>query len=183
MKVLLNVKVPEKNTHVLWEHLLGSVTAFVFMYALLFFGPLFLEAKRSSRHLRDGSETIGGKIIVFFVENPEWQIAISFISVLLYNFWVIHKNRKSDVVKSIVLDDTKVVLTKCNIYFKKELQFEIDQQDFEIAYCDKPTRFNQNRKRLLLSRKTTGEQLAEINPDSWMYNKQKRKLKQLLEMF
>jgi hypothetical protein len=178
MDTLLEIESPKRNTHLLWEHALGSTVSFVGTYAVLFFGPMILTSTRNTK------ETIGFKVFTYWIEHPYHQIFLSIIAVLVFNIYTIVKNSQRNIVVVKVMNDNEnVILELTNYYFKKYETKTIPITDFDIKFEKKSTIFNNDVKRLIFWDTKNKEVVAKLDPDCWIYEGKTKDLMQLLKKY
>lgn len=147
MKQLFSISKPENNSHLIWEHALKSVLGFAGTFAATFFGPMFLGS-RSHRLNRSDEDSLSMKIITFFLENPEINLAICSLVVIIYNVIIFRKNSRIEHVNSISIDESTIEITTTNLRFKNEKTFLIPKSNCIIEFNEKEDEFGEKLRKL-----------------------------------
>jgi hypothetical protein len=158
MKTILKINKPKSNSFIIWEHLLKSAVAFIGTFALLFWGPLFLGSKR--RRNEDG---VGKDVFIYFIEHPEVTIGLSFVAVLINNFYIYHKNRKTKYIVKIDHDESTVNMELTNLYYTTKQLVEISKKDFGFNIENSVSDSNEKRQKIVFKNISDNTILGEID--------------------
>lgn len=177
MKTLLLIPHPGSYNFIIWEHALKTVVMFVGTFAMLFFGPMFLESRS---HHEANENGLGYYIVVFLIENPAVQIGISIFAALIYNIYTFVANRKIQYVVQIhvVGDLAEIHLT--NLYYSKMKIVEMPVADLSYKIENKVTRENEKKQKLKFINRTTTEVIGTIDTKHFFWSEKLREIKAML---
>jgi hypothetical protein len=178
LKVNLKIAKPKDKSFILWEHLLKSAVFFVGTYALLFFAPLFLDAKT---HDSNRSEGIGINIFFFLNKHPEIQLGICLIAVIFINLYVIKKNSSIKYITQIEHDSATIYFQITNLYFTKNQNINIPLTEFEFYFEHTITGNNQKKQKIIFKNSVNNQTIGEINPDHFFWSNHKIQIRNMME--
>ena len=124
LKTILKITQPKNSAHHVWEHLLGSVLAFVSAYIFL----IYIAAKLSQT---DSEKNLGESLI----EHPINMISISLLVVIGYNCYLILRNTRKNYIVTIEVEGELIRFGLTDLYFRKTklIEFPIKTIGYEIS--------------------------------------------------
>lgn len=179
MNKILDIKAPEGNKHIVWEHLMKSVFAFSGMFALLFFGPMFLESGGRRRSLGDG-KGIAYDFLIYLISHPEIQFLICVLAVIAYNIYLVIRNTRSKYVVSLNLVDSTIEIGMTNLYYKNTITKDLPISDLSYTIESKKDSSNEKKQTLKFVDKSTGKVIGVIKPKHFIWNEQVPQVKKAL---
>lgn len=168
MKKILQIPRPIGVKHIFWEHAMKSVFAFSGMFALLFFGPIFLESK-VSHHSRN-EDDLPVQFLFYLIEHPEVQFLLCFLGVLVMNFYLIFKNSRKKFIVEMEANNTHVLFGKTSLYYRKIVEVKIDIAHLEYLIHTKKSDSNEKTQTLQFIDKSTGDLVGIIKPSHHLWS-------------
>jgi hypothetical protein len=120
MKTILKINKPKNSIHHVWEHLLGSVFAYVSTYLFLIYAILHLIA---DRHGSERAEKANWILQVY--ENPIYLISSCLFVVIGYNCFLIIRNTRKNYIVSIEVGEEFIRFGLTDLYFRKTESIEL----------------------------------------------------------
>lgn len=177
MKTLLFIPRPESNGFIVWEHTLKTVVMFVGTFAMLFFGPMFLEGRS---HRMSGENGLGYYIVTFLIENPMVQIGLSAFAALIYNIYTILINRKVQYVIQVDVAEDVVEIHLTNLYYGKLKEIRLPLAEFSWKIENKVTGENEKKQKLKFMNRKTRETIGIIDTKHFFWSEKLRDIKAML---
>lgn len=177
MKTLLFIPKPESNGFIVWEHTLKTVVMFVGAFAMLFFGPMFLEVKSGQR---SDENSLGLQIVVFLIENPLVQIGLSLLAALIYNIYTVAVNRKVQYVVQLDATEDTAIIHLTNLYYSKFKIIQLPLKELSFKIENKVTRENERKQKLKFTNHSTLESIGIIDTKHFFWSDKLREIKAML---
>lgn len=158
-ETILNIPPPKNKTFIVWEHAMKSAVAFIGTFAMLFFGPMLLEARS-----RDTStDSLGAQLVFYLIDHPEVQFGLSILAVVICNVYLIWRNRKMKYIVGITKDDNVLELQLTNLYYSKTTPIQVDLTNVEIKLESKVSSSNEKKQRIFFRRKNDTAIIGEMD--------------------
>lgn len=175
MKTVLSISQPESNGFIVWEHTLKTVVMFVGTFAMLFFGPMFLEARN-----RSGENGLGYYIVTFLIENPSVQIGLSVLAAMIYNVYTFWVNKKVQYVVRVDVAEDMVEIHLTNLYYGKLKVIRSPLAELSWKIENKVTGENEKKQKLrFINLKTMGT-IGIIDTKHFFWSEKLREIKAML---
>lgn len=175
MKTLLLIPRPESNGFIVWEHTLKTVVMFVGTFAMLFFGPMFLDAR--SRSSENG---LGYYIVAFLIEHPFVQIGLSILAALIYNIYTIVVNRKVQYVVQINVTEKMAEIHLTNLYYNKLKVIQVSLAELSYKIDNKVTGGNEKKQKIKFMNHSTLETIGVIDTKHFFWAEKLREIRAML---
>jgi hypothetical protein len=175
LKTLLSIPRPESNGFIVWEHTLKTAVMFVGVFVMLFFGPMFLDARN-----RSGENGPGYYIITFLIENPLVQIGLSAFAALIYNIYTIFVNKKVQYVVRVDVIEDMAEIHLTNLYYSKLKVIQLPLADLSYVIDTKVTGDNEKRQKLKFNNHRTLETIGIIDTKHFFWADKLRDLKSMI---
>lgn len=176
MKTLLFIPKPESNSFIVWEHTLKTVVMFVGTFAMLFFGPMFLEG----RSHRSGENGLGYYIVTFLIENPSIQIGLSVLAAFIYNVYTIIVNRKVQYVIQVDVTEEMAEIHLTNLYYSKVKVVRLPLTELSYMIDSKVTRENEKKQKIKFMNHKTLETIGIIDTKHFFWADKLREIKSMI---
>lgn len=123
MKTILKINKPKNSAHHVWEHLLGSVLAFVGAYFFLIYSGFELSQMENEKNFGE-----------YLLEHPFNLISISLLVVIGYNCYLILRNTRKNYIVTIEVGGELIRFDLTDLYFRKtkSIEFPIKTIGYEI---------------------------------------------------
>jgi len=179
---ILKIEPPPNISHIVWEHAMKTVIAFIGTFSILFFGPLFLSASsRDQSYGKEGTTDWSINFLGYLIEHPEVQIGICAAVVLIYNGWIIFKNSKRNAVISIENLGSTLKFGLTNLYYRKVSFLEINIDAITLESHVKSLESDEWTE-LRFNNKKTGEIVGIIRPQHVLWTNKIKELNAALRM-
>ena len=175
MKTLLFIPRPESNGFIVWEHTLKTVVMFVGAFAMLFFGPMFLDARN-----RSGENGLGYYIVTYLIENPLVQIGLSALAALIYNVYTILVNKKVQYVVRVDVTEDVAEIHLTNLYYSKLKVIQLPLTQLSYVIDNKVTRENEKKQKLKFRNHKTLETIGIIDTKHFFWADRLRDVKSMV---
>lgn len=177
LKTILFIPRPKSNGFIIWEHTLKTAVMFVGTFAMLFFGPMFLEGRS---HRTSDENGLGYYIVTFLLENPLVQIGLSILAALIYNVYTILVNKKVQYVVQMDITGDTAEIHLTNLYYSKlkVIQLPLDELSYRID--NKVTRENEKKQKIKFMNHRTRETIGIIDTKHFFWAEKLREIRAML---
>ncbi len=177
MKTLLEIPKPKSNSFIIWEHVLKSAVAFAGTFALLFFGPIMLGARRKGG---DSEDSLSYNAVEFILNHPEVHVGASVLAVVIMNLFILVKNRKIKYITKIGIDEDKVQIELVNLYFTRRNQISIPKSDFDFYIKSSVSDDNEKKQTIIFRNTRESRVVGEIKPSHFFWSEQIIQLRNMI---
>lgn len=174
MKTLLFIPRPKSNSFIIWEHTLKTVVMFVGTFAMLFFGPMFLEGRS---HHGSNENGLGYYIVAFLIKHPDVQIGISILAALIYNAYTFVVNRKVQYVIKVDVTENIAEIHLTNLYYNKLKVVQLPLAELSFKIDNNVTRGNEKKQKLKFINQKTQETVGIIDTKHFFWSEKLREIK------
>lgn len=151
---------------------------FVGTFAMLFFGPMFLEGRS---HHGSNENGLGYYIIAFLLKHPDVQIGISILAALIYNGYTFVVNRKVQYVVQIHLVKDSVEVHLTNLYYSKMQKVHVSLAEFSYKIENKISRENEKKQKITFINQVTGEVIGIIDTKHFFWAENLREIRSMMK--
>lgn len=153
-----------------------TAAMFVGTFALLFFGPMFLDG----RNHRSNEHGLGYYIVVFLLEHPKVQIGICVLTSVVYNVYTVIVNRKVKYVVQVYVIEDLAEIHLTNLYYSKVKTIQIPLNDLSYKIESKVTDTNEKKQKLKFINQKTMETIGIIDTKHFFWSEKIREIRAML---
>lgn len=147
-----------------------SVFAFAGMFALILFGPMFLESRARRGRMGDGKGP-AYDFLIYMLSHPEAQYLTCCLAVVAYNLYLVFKNTRKKYVVSLCLEDETMEIGLTNLYYKNTVIERIPVSDLSYTIESKTSKDNNEKKQTLkFLNRSNGTVIGLIKPKHFIWN-------------
>lgn len=181
MSSILKIKRTKGYSHVIWEHSLLSIFAFVGMYGLILFGPMFMGGRSRNRARNEDGNSFAAEIMFYFMEHLALVIGICILAVVLTNVYLLIKNTKNQYIVGIDVDDEELTFTITDLYFKKVEERIVPLSDVSFVLKSKFSDVEGKKQTLIFTDKRDKQTIGFIKPNHVIWSDQIRDIRKALK--
>jgi hypothetical protein len=173
---ILKITPNNRRVGLIWEHALKTTVGFVLTFGILIFGPMLISSRRGST-----KNSVGEKVIEFYLEYPATVMICSILGAILFNIEATWYNSRKHFIVAIEYDESEGGLRfdMISMYSNAKQQRLIHRSDLIIE--------RQESKRMIVGvtkyyqfQTSTGEIIGRIDFENLIYEGSENELKKAL---